>query len=183
VHSEAADPASKIRNVSRVMVVVTMMLALLLAAVDIWLWVDRSILVDAARRQFVLSEVEIVPTSGMVTGGLVLAQLSFALALWALWNVLALFRGYRDGAVFTVDAGRRLRHLGVALCAFPFVQALVSSLGSVLLTLDNPPGQRHLAIAFEGSHLIVAVVGALLIVVGWVLAEAAGVADDNRQIV
>jgi Protein of unknown function (DUF2975) len=183
VAGEATDPAIKIRRISRVMVLVTVALALLLVVVDIWLWVDRSIFVDAARRQFLPSGAEVELTSGIVVAGLALGQLSFALALWALWNVFALFRGYRDGAVLTVEAGRRLRHVGVAFCAFPFVQAAVSGLSSALLTMNNPPGERHLAIALEGGHLIIGVAGALMIVVGWVLAEAARIADDNRQIV
>lgn len=174
---------ARIRLISRIMIVVTTAVALLLAVVDIWLWIDRSILVDAARRQFLPSGTTVAPPPGVVIAGLMVAQLSFALAFWALWNVLALFRSYRHGAVFTAAAGRRLRRLGIAFCAFPLVQALVSGLMSLLFTLNNPPGERHLAVSLEGSHLIIGVAGALFIVVGWVMTEAAQIADDHRQIV
>lgn len=169
--------------ISRTMVVVTVVMAVLLAAADLWLWFDRSIIIDAIHRQSLPSDAGIAASPGIVFMVLVLAQMSFALGFWTLWNIFALFRAYRDGAVFTPEAGRRLRFVGIAFCAYPFVQALVTALGSVLLTLGNPPGARHLAISFEAAHLIIGIAGALLIVVGWVLVEAARIADDNRQIV
>lgn len=174
---------ARIGRVSRIMGWVTIALMLVLIAADIILWADRPTL------QRVIGE-EILPpgtpfqlTPGVLAAAFLVGHIPFAITLWGLWNTLRLFRGFGDGAVFTVEAGRRLRNVGLALGALPFAQVLLSGLGSALLTMNNPEGQRHIAITLQDSHLVVGVAGGLLVVIGWVMAEAARIADDHRQII
>jgi len=172
-----------IARVSRVMVWVTILLAALLVAADIIMWTDRSLLEQNLRREMLPDGAMLELTPGVFAALLVLAHLAFAIILWGLWNTFQLFRGYRSGAVFTVEAGQRLRSAGLALAVQPFVQLLLSGLGSALLTMNNPSGQRQLAIAIEDADLTIGVAGGLVFVVGWVMAEAARIAEDHNQII
>lgn len=174
---------ARVGRVSRVMGWVTIGLIVALVVADVMLWIDRSILDRAIRNEILPPGTAYQLTPGVLAAAFLVGHVPFMITLWGLWNTLRLFRGYRDGAVFTVQAGQRLRNAGLALGALPFAQVLLSGVGSALLTMNNPEGQRHVAITLQDSHLIVGVAGGVLVVVGWVMAEAARIADDHSQIV
>ena len=102
---------------------------------------------------------------------------------WGLWNAALLFRTYAAGSVLTEVAGRRLRHFGAALIALPVVTFFLHPVGSFLLTMNNPPGQRQIALSADLGGLILVVAGAIIIGVGWGMVEAARIADENRSFV
>lgn len=174
---------ARIGRVSRVMAWITIALILALIAADIALWVDRSTLERVIGEEILPPDTPFRLTPGVLVAAFLLGHVPFVITLWGLWNTLRLFRSFSDGAVFTVEAGRRLRNAGLALGALPFAQVLLSGLGSALLTMNNPEGQRHIAITLQDSHLVIGVAGGLLVVIGWVMAEAARIADDHSQII
>jgi hypothetical protein len=105
------------------------------------------------------------------------------LSCLGLWHAHRLFQLYRAGAVFSLAAGGRIRTLGIVLLALPFAQLLTSAAVSVIVTSGNASGARQLSLTLAPSDVVLGLTGALLIVVGWVLAEAARLADDHSQIV
>ncbi len=147
------------------------------------LWLDRASLITMIETQILDPGTPYELTAATATAGLAVGALPVLLSIWGLWNALRLFRGYREGAVFTHTAGRRLKHMGIALALLPLAQILVTAGTSVLLTMQNQVGQRLLSVSLTETHLIVGIAGGMLIVIGWVLAEAARLADDNRQII
>lgn len=135
----------------------------------------RGVFVDPALSPRLLPGWELLTLAGLAVP-LLLAGLG-------LWQAHRLFQLYRAGAVFSLAAGHRLRTLGIVLVALPFAQLLTSAAVSLLLTVGNAPGQRQLSLSLAPSDVVLGLVGCLLIVVGWVLAEAARLADDHSQIV
>jgi hypothetical protein len=71
----------------------------------------------------------------------------------------------------------------VLLLLYAALSPLFRAVIGVIVTLGNESGQRVLAIGIGSQDVIVALIAALLIVLGHVMAEAALIADDNRQIV
>lgn len=179
----AGTSESRIGRVSRAMGWVTVGLIAVLIATDVTLWADRSVLDRVIQEEILPPGIAYQLTPGVLAAAFLVAHVPFAITLWGLWNTLRLFRGFGNGAIFTVEAGKRLRNAGLALGALPFAQVLLSGVGSALLTMNNPEGQRHIAITLQDSHLVVGVAGGLLVVVGWVMAEAARIADDHSQII
>lgn len=104
-------------------------------------------------------------------------------ALWGLWSLRRLFEGYAAGAIFTVAAARRLRHCGVALVVAGLETPFGSALLSVSLSFDLPKGSRMLVLSWSGNDVVLLVVGALLLIVGRVMGEAARIAEDNAGFV
>ncbi len=112
-----------------------------------------------------------------------LMALPMAVALFGLWHVRLLFGSYERGEIFTGAAARHIRLVGLAMAVNAVVSLLVHTLGSVLLTYDNAPGTRQLSISLSSDQYMLLLTGGLLIVIGWIMGEAARLSDEHRQIV
>lgn len=182
-HSADGRSVVAIRWVSLTMVGITGLLIAGIAAVYLNLWFDRPALIAIIEAEILTAGTPYRLTDSIAAAWLFIAALPTALSIWGLWNALNLFLGYKEGAVFTEIAGRRLKYMGVALAMTPPAQIVMTAATSVLLTMHNQAGQRQLTISMTETHLVVGVAGAMLLVIGWVLTEAARLAEDNRQIV
>ena len=105
------------------------------------------------------------------------------LAMAALLATRSLFRGFGRGEILTPSAGRRLRRIGMLLLTMVPVGVVARAAASVVASWSNPVGERHLAITFGSHEISLVIAGALVIVLGWTLEEAASIADENRQFV
>ncbi len=106
--------------------------------------------------------------------------------LWALWALRRLFMGYATGAVFTADAARQLKFVAVALISTVIVRPLGIGLFSLALSLDTvktPGGQGHLILMFGSTELLIGLAGVMILVIAWVMGEAAALAEENRSFV
>ena len=178
-----ADVGRRIRWIGRSMFAVTVLMAAGTAFGYALLCLMPGALDDAIRRQVLTADVPYVLTPLVVALALLLAALPALAIEWGLWNAALLFRTYAAGSVLTEVAGRRLRHFGAALIALPVLAFLIHPLGSFLLTMNNPPGQRQIALSADFGGLILVVAGAIIIGIGWGMVEAARVADENRSFV
>ncbi len=181
--NEFGAVSKRIGRISKWMGWVTLALVALLVAADVILWTDRSILDRVIAEEILPAGATYSLTPNVLVAGFILAHIPFLIALWGLWNMWRLFRAYREGAVFSVETGRRLRNVGLVLGLQPFLQIALSGIGSILLTMNNANGERHFAITLQDNDLLIGIAGGLLVVVGWVMAEAARIADDHRQII
>lgn len=110
---------------------------------------------------------------------------SMGLALLAvpLWYLHRLLTRYRSGETLSPACALALRRIGqglLALAAFGFVSNTVNVL---VLTALNPPGQRTLSVSFGDAEIGLVLGGAVVILVGWVMGQAAEVAQENRSFV
>lgn len=174
---------ARVSRISVVMVWVTGALGLGLVAGYVGVWLTPGAVESLVRKSVLPDGTPFVLDGFAMTAGFVIGLVPLALGLWGLGNAFMLFRGYCGGGVFAPAAGRRLRRMGFALLLMPVVSLATSGLASVLFTMHNPPGQRAFALSISSNHLIIAVVGALLITVGWVTALAARIDEENRQFV
>lgn len=101
----------------------------------------------------------------------------------ALWQMRGLFARYRAGEILTPACACHIRRAGGALTVLALVQTVTQPLQILMLTLDNPPGARQLAIGLTSEALWLLLAGGLLVVIGWVMAEAAQAAAENAEFV
>lgn len=157
--------------------------AILIVAGFVWIAVSPSALEVLLRRDILLPQMAFTLTALTHAALITVLAVPLVLALAVLWTSRQLFIGFARGEVFTAQTGRRLRRIGVLLLVLQGAKIAVGTLGTLIATLPNPPGGRHLSIGLSSDHLIVALVGGLLIAVGWAMAEAARLADENRGFV
>lgn len=115
--------------------------------------------------------------------GMAVTLVPLAALVWALLRVRVCFAGFARGELFTgaTTAGFRDFSLGVLLWAVLSVPAATAL--SVLMSWGAPPGQRQLAIAVSSDTLLMLFFAGTTAVVGWILAEASAIAEENAQFV
>ena len=58
-----------------------------------------------------------------------------------------------------------------------------STILSALLTWDFPAGEGEIEVALDGGEAFFLIFGALMLVFGWIMREAATIDEENRQFV
>ena len=172
---------ARIRKVSTFMAVaVSIGMALLVTAVTAIWWIDDLFAGMLGSASISGVNAETLPLHLRATS-FAIALVPLAIYTFVLLQARALFRGYARGEIFTFRAARRLRTIGCALVLGVPAGVIAGMLISVVLTAANPPGQRQLSISFSSAEFSALVFGGLILVIGWVMAEAARLAEENRQ--
>ncbi len=100
-----------------------------------------------------------------------------------LWQIRQLFESFRQNDFFSGQALARMLALGWLLVVFGIFDIVCDPLGSALLTLDYPAGQREVSIEIEGAEIFFVIFGAIMILFGWIMREAANIEEENRQFI
>ena len=112
---------------------------------------------------------------------LVLLQIApLLMALTLLWRVFGAIA--RSGGL-DVGTARTVRASGLWFGAAAVAMLLTTPILSLVASVGQPEGQRFLSIGVETQHLLAVLLAVVLVTLGHVLALAAEIADDNRQIV
>ncbi|MBM7067072.1 DUF2975 domain-containing protein [Actibacterium sp. 188UL27-1] len=114
-----------------------------------------------------------------------IAVFSVGLAILAipLWHLHRLLARYALGETLSPACAQALRRIGqglLAVAAFSFVSNTIDIL---ILTALNASGERTLSIGIEDSDLALVLAGTVVILVGWVMGQAAEMADENRSFI
>ena len=110
-------------------------------------------------------------------------MLQAAIAIFAVWRLRQLFALYAEGLIFTADNTRWLRQFAAAVLTFAVAKPITGALLSVVLTLDNPPGQRQLAVTFGSSELTTLFIGCVFLIIAWIMDEARTLAEEQAEII
>lgn len=114
---------------------------------------------------------------------MVIAAVGVAILLAALYSLYRLFEGYAGGALFSASSGYWIRQAGLAFFASAIYGVLANTLTVLLVTLNNPEGQRSLAIGVGSDEVSALLLAGLLVVIGHILVLAADLADENNSFV
>lgn len=105
------------------------------------------------------------------------------LGLYTLWQLWRLFGEYAAGRFFAPAPQRHLRRFAWAVLAWALMAPLQRTWVALALTWGNPPGQRMLVLGLSGDDYFSILLGAVLLAIATVLAEAARVAEENEGFV
>lgn len=159
-------------------------LAILFLLINVLLWAVPEWAEYVARSLSALSpSTPVVLTAGakLAAGGL--STLHLAVLTYALFAIAGIFRMFAAGDWLSPEISARLHRFGLALLLFGASTPLVRTLLTLIITFQNPPGQRMLAVGLSGNDFVIALIGVLMVMLGYALKEAAAIAEDNRQIV
>lgn len=146
-------------------------------------WLDPDWAAAMAQRDFVPQGGSFSTDLGarLVAGLLSCFNCAFLSA--ALWTARGLFLRIANGQAIATETGFDLRQIGAMVALYAMTTPVMKTLTTLALTIGNPPGQKILAVSLSSNELTFGLLGALILVLGHVMGEAARIADDNRQIV
>lgn len=112
-----------------------------------------------------------------------ISTLHLCIMTWGIWAMADVFRLLAQGEYFHANVAVQLRRFGVALLIVGLANPLVRLLMVLAVTLENPAGHQVVALSLEMNDMLVALIGALMLMLAHALQAAAAIAEDNRQIV
>lgn len=162
---------------AQLLAVLFLLVNLLLWGVPAWAeYVARSLSGLAAATPLAL-------TPGAKLLGGALSTLHLGILAYALFAIAGIFRVFAAGEWLRPEISGRLHRFGLALLLFGASTPLVRLSMALIVTFQNPEGQRALAISFSGNDFVIALIGVLMVMLGYAFREVAAIAEDNRQIV
>jgi len=106
-----------------------------------------------------------------------------SVAIYGMINLQKLFKLYEKAIVFSEQNVKCFRHLGYALIYWVFANLVFTLLISIILTVNNSPGERMIVAQFGIPDIGTLIIGAVIILVSWVMAEAAKLEDEQAHTV
>ena len=104
-----------------------------------------------------------------------------SIIMYALKVLINLFRSYERNEIFSLDNVMSYQKLGYSLFYWVGASVVYGALMSVILSFNNPPGDRMLAIGFVGVDFLTLVLGFIILIISWVMKEGYILADENSH--
>lgn len=109
-------------------------------------------------------------------GALTVASLP---AIWGFRELQRLFEGYAAGEVFTREASKRLRWCACAVLLSSLHTLIGGLLLSAALSIGLPAPLRNLTLSISSDDLVLVLIGFMLLVIAYVMEEAARLHEEN----
>lgn len=184
-HLAARSKASDVHQarIAKAMANVTLAGILFAVGGTVWVWTDQALIARLLAPQFGLAGHAVTITPQVQLAGLALSAPPLGLLIYMLLQARAVFSGFAVGMRFTDLVATRVWRIGLILVVKGVLGPLWRAAAGVVLTLGNPPGQKILAISISSDDVLWAIVGALLVAIGWTLREAARIAEEHASFV
>ncbi len=173
----------RLRQLSRVLAAACLWLMVMLpmAVVGYWLVADGPQL--AVRAQLPVHAIQAPLMAWQRWAGAVLTLLPLSLLLTGLWEARRCFRRFVAGEIFSAGTVRCLRRFAGWVMASVATGMVTATAISVLLTINNPPGLRHLAISVGSDQVFTLFFAGMVWLMAAVIGEARELADENAAFV
>jgi Protein of unknown function (DUF2975) len=182
-HPPVPLPAQRVRQISRWMERACQALLVLLpmALVIYWATADAAMLAGHAHLPAEAIRGALAPWQ-RVAGGAV-SGIPLALLLAGVWQARRCFALFACGEVFTGAATVLLRRFAGWVAWAALASMLAASASSVLLTLNNPPGLRHLSVGIGSDQVFTLFFAGTVWLMAAVIAQGRSLADENEGFV
>ncbi|BDQ38839.1 hypothetical protein SYK_31990 [Pseudodesulfovibrio nedwellii] len=112
--------------------------------------------------------------------GLGVDMLPTAIGMLSLWWLVQLFSCFAAGEIFTRNTVMYIRRTGwtmlIGVCVGPIHEALLT----LVLTINNPPGERMISISLDSANFEEVVIAGVIILVSWIMEEGRKLREVNE---
>lgn len=171
----------RIQRVSRVFKYLFSTLIILIPLGTLAFWLSFNSLVDGLKDLPVAVDREL-PLSTLLLAFLV-NMLPAGVTVYALLILRRLFTLYEEAVIFSQENARCFLRLGYALLGWVAANFVFTALISLVLTMHNGPGERALVIGFGSADLATLIIGSVVILISWVMREAAAMEHEQAYTV
>lgn len=169
--------AARVRRVSRTMVIVSLILAMAGPVLLIPIWVSFEHFADA-----MVPGIRLGSLSGLDrVGGYLISLLPVGIVTWGFMTLSRLFARFASGDTLGAANARLLQRFACAVLFAVPAKWLSGALLSVWLTRDAVVGERQLILSVSSDDIAFAALGMLLMILSWVMRDAAEIAEEHRQ--
>lgn len=115
--------------------------------------------------------------------GFAASMLPGAASMYCFACLARLFQRFGQGEMFTQGAVGLIRRIGVAVLATQALRILHGSLVTLILTMDNPPGQHMITLGLDSASVSESVTGVIIILASWIMDEARKLREEQELVI
>jgi len=108
-----------------------------------------------------------------------ISLIPMSVAVYGAINLKELFKLYEKAIIFSEKNVSYLRRLGYTLIFWVISNFIFTVLISIVLTFNNSPGERKMVAQLDISDIGTLIIGAVVVLVSWVMSEASRLADEQ----
>jgi hypothetical protein len=176
-------PSHTLRRLARVVRSLVALGALVLATVPLAFWSSPEWVRWHVRHNLGLGHAELTLRPDTLWLNAAVGLPAVAVGFFVLWQLWRLFGEYGHGRVFSREAVLRLRRFAAGVLVLGVLRPLTHTATVLVLTWHNAPGQRTLMLSLSSDDYLHVLLGAVLLAIAVVMAEAVRVAEENAEFV
>ncbi|MCX7175625.1 MAG: DUF2975 domain-containing protein [Proteobacteria bacterium] len=180
--SRPVDPR-RIRRLSRLLAISCLLLivALPIAVAVYWASADATSL--AVRANLPANAIQGSLLAWQRGVGALITGVPLALLMLGLWEARKCFKLFAVGRIFTAEAVRCLSRFAGWATAAVVAGIVADTATSVLLTLNNPPGTRSLAVSFGSDQILMLLFSGMVWLMAAVISQGQALAEENATFI
>jgi len=113
----------------------------------------------------------------------VASLIPIAVATFGAFTLARLFQLYENGIVFSTLNVKYYRSLGYTIIGWVIATFLYTPLNSIIVSINNPPGERYVTVGFEAFDLFTLTMGIIVLLISWVMDEGRKLEDEQTYTV
>ena len=172
---------SRLQNVSSRFRLLLTVLIVLIPVTTLVFWIFFNSVPDGFKAGLPVKVKTELPPFTLLLGYLI-SLIPLSATLYGATNLKKLFGLYEQGIVFAEQNVRCFQHIGYALVALVPANIISTMLISLLLNFDKPFGTRVI-FQFSSYDIAFLVIGAVIVLVSWVMKEAVLLEDEQAHTV
>lgn len=178
-----SDLSLRIRRMSRLLDITCLLLIVALPPIVAIYWGIADAKVLAVRANLSPDAMHASPLWWQRLAAGFMAEIPLCLLLTGVWHARKCFRLFVSGRVFTPEVTRCLQRFSSWAMASAAVNIVSTAACSVLITLQNPPGLRYLAIGISSDQVFLLLFAAVVWLMASIISQGQQLADENAQFI
>lgn len=174
----AEQNLQRIRRISGTFQQLFSVLILAVPIANIIFWLSFNHLPQGFKSDLPVLVSQNLPLSTLLLAILVSA-IPIGIILYAFIKLRNLFSLYQQGVIFNMANADCYRSLAYALIYWAFSKLAFIPLLSLVLTMNNPPGQKSLVVSIGSADLANILIGAIVLLISWVMHEASVMEEEH----
>jgi uncharacterized membrane protein YidH (DUF202 family) len=115
--------------------------------------------------------------------GALITAIPLVLLMYGVWRLRKLFEQFRQGKLFSESGADHLHAFAWTLLITMLMAPVVSALLSLVLTMNNPPGEKALVITLGSNDFGQLFIAGALFAITWTLREGYRLSQENEAFV
>ena len=182
-----ATPRQRIGSISELARSVCIILLVLYAVIGFLSYFDMLIDTPLGVNVYIDELVGVKPISALSDTGKIVDMVALLLAYWMIlkgfYHLQKLFQCYKRGRIFTTEANKQIRKIGIIVCLYPVIIHLVYWLERIAVFLSFETGTTDFMVPHTEtliSYIQIIITGASIICVSWVLEWGREMHEDKE---
>ena len=110
--------------------------------------------------------------------GMFVSLLPVIIDMLAIYSVIRLFRHFAKNEYFTAGTVFWIQRAALFLLLNQLIYPVYTGLLSLVLTIQNPPGQRMISFALGDQQLTLTIVALTILLISWIMEEGRKINED-----